>query len=88
MTGENMSDWRQTNPNNRSNPSSMKTKPIIVKILTTLTTQLTLMTVKTLITQITLITINHPGNSSDSHTIESDTTLVIITLQSQNTLPK
>ena len=43
-----MSDWRQTNPNNRKNPSSIK-----------ITTQITLITKTMQITLVPLITLNH-----------------------------
>ena len=52
-----MSDWRQTNPNNRKKPSGIKMTPIILMILTTLTTQITLITKTTQITLVPLITI-------------------------------
>ncbi len=52
-----MSDWRQTNPNNRKTPSSIKITPIISMLLTTITTQINLITKKTKITLVPLITI-------------------------------
>ena len=52
-----MSDYRQTNPNNRKNPSSIKITPIILTILTKLTTQITLKTNTKQITLVPLITI-------------------------------
>ncbi len=58
-----MSDYRQTNPNNRKNPSRIKTTPIILMILTTLTTQITFIT-KTM--QINLHNQNNANNPSTS----------------------
>ena len=58
-----MSDYRQTNPNNRKNPSRIKITPIILMILTTLTTQITLKTKTTQITLVPLITIKSHRNT-------------------------
>ena len=57
-----MSDWRQTNPNSRNNPSRIKITPIILMILTTLTTQITLKNKTTQITPVPLITIKSQPN--------------------------
>ncbi len=66
MTGADMSDWRQTNPNNRyypNNPISIKMTLITVTTLKTLRNRITLITITTLITKETLITINKPHTS-------------------------
>ena len=52
-----MSDYRQTNPNNRKIPSSIKITPVILMILTKLTTQITLKTNTKQINLVPLITI-------------------------------
>ena len=57
-----MSDYRQTNPNNRKNPSRIKITPIILTILTKLTTQITLKTNTKQITLVPLITIKSHQN--------------------------
>ena len=57
-----MSDYRQTNPNNRKNPNRIKITPIILVILTTLTTQITLKNKTTQITPVPLITIKSHQN--------------------------
>ena len=57
-----MSDYRQTNPNYRKNPSRIKITPITLTIPTTLTTQITLITKTTQITLAPLITIKSHQN--------------------------
>ena len=52
-----MSDYRQTNPNNRKNPNRIKITPVILMILTKLTTQITLKTDTKQTTLVPLITI-------------------------------
>ena len=56
MTGDDMSDWRKTNPN-PNNPSSIKITLIVITILTTLRTQIIIITIKTLLTELTLVTL-------------------------------
>ena len=64
-----MSDWRQTNPNNRQNSSGIKITPIILVNLTTLIAQITLIT-KT--THITLV----PTSNNNKITPKPLTTLI------------
>ncbi len=54
MTGDDMSEWRQTNPNN---PSTIKKTLIVITILTTLRTQIIIIIVTILSAEITMITL-------------------------------
>ena len=56
MTGDDVSDWRNANPN-PNNPSSIKITLIVITILTTLRTQIIIITIKTLLTELTLVTL-------------------------------